>query len=33
MTIRLTIEEKLEPIFEELQELLVRVVPQVAAFV
>jgi hypothetical protein len=31
--IRLTIEEKLEPIFEESQELLVRVVPQVAAFV
>src|SRR5689334_14695741 len=33
VTIRLTIEEKLEPIFEESQELLVRVVPQVAAFV
>ncbi len=31
--IRLTIEEKLEPMFEESQELLVRVVPQVAAFV
>ena len=31
--IRLTIEETLEPIFEESQELLVRVVPQVAAFV
>jgi hypothetical protein len=31
--IRLTIEEKLEPIFEESQELLVRFVPQVAAFV
>lgn len=33
VSIRLTIEEKLEPIFEESQELLVRVVPQVAAFV
>ena len=33
VTVRLTIEEKLEPIFEESQELLVRVVPQVAAFV
>jgi hypothetical protein len=33
VTIRLTIEEKLEPIFEESQELLVRFVPQVAAFV
>ena len=32
-TIRLTIEEKVEPIFEESQELLVRFVPQVAAFV
>ena len=32
-TIRLAIEEKLEPIFEESQELLVRFVPQVAAFV
>ena len=31
--IRLTIEEKLEPVFEESQELLVRFVPQVAAFV
>jgi len=31
--VRLTIVEKLEPIFEESQELLVRVVPQVAAFV
>src|ERR1043165_1341463 len=30
VTVRLTIEEKLEPIFEESQELLVRVVPQVA---
>lgn len=33
VTVRLTIEEKVEPIFEESQELLVRVVPQVAAFV
>ena len=31
--IRLTIEEKLEPIFEESQELLVRFAPQIAAFV
>ena len=31
--IRLTIEEKLEPLFEESQELLVRVAPQMAAFV
>jgi hypothetical protein len=31
--IRLTIEEKLEPVFEETQELLVRFVPQVAALV
>ena len=31
--IRLTIEEKLEPIFEESQELLVRFAPQLAAFV
>jgi hypothetical protein len=31
--IRLAIEEKLEPIFEESQELLVRFAPQVAAFV
>ena len=30
-TIRLTIEEKLEPIFEESQELLVRFAPQIAA--
>ncbi len=32
-TIRLAIEEKLEPMFEESQELLVRFAPQVAAFV
>ncbi|MEA2877619.1 MAG: hypothetical protein QOF14_2815 [Hyphomicrobiales bacterium] len=32
-TIRLAIEEKLEPVFEKSQELLVRFVPQVAAFV
>ena len=32
-TIRLAIEEKVEPIFEESQELLVRFAPQVAAFV
>jgi hypothetical protein len=32
-SIRLAIEEKLEPIFEESQELLVRFAPQVAAFV
>ena len=32
-TIRLTIEEKVEPIFEESQELLVRFAPQLAAFV
>jgi hypothetical protein len=32
-TVRLAIEEKLEPIFEESQELLVRFAPQVAAFV
>lgn len=32
-TIRLAIEEKLEPIFEESQELLVRFAPQVAALV
>ena len=31
--IRLTIEEKVEPIFEESQELLVRFAPQIAAFV
>ena len=31
--IRLTIEEKVEPIFEETQELLVRFAPQVAALV
>jgi hypothetical protein len=31
--IRLTVEEKLEPIFEESQELLVRFAPQIAAFV
>ena len=30
-TIRLTIEEKLEPMFEESQELLVRFAPQIAA--
>ena len=32
-TIRLAIEEKLEPVFEESQELLVRFAPQVAALV
>ena len=32
-TIRLAIEEKVEPMFEESQELLVRVAPQVAALV
>jgi hypothetical protein len=32
-TIRLAIEEKLEPMFEESQELLVRFAPQVAALV
>jgi hypothetical protein len=32
-TIRLAIEEKLEPVFEESRELLVRFAPQVAAFV
>jgi len=32
-TVRLAIEEKLEPIFEESQELLVRFAPQLAAFV
>jgi hypothetical protein len=32
-TIRLAIEEKLEPIFEESQELLMRFAPQIAAFV
>jgi len=32
-TIRLAIEEKLEPVFEESQELLVRFAPQVAAMV
>lgn len=32
-SIRLTIEEKLEPIFEESQELLARFAPQLAAFV
>ena len=31
--IRLTIEEKVEPLFEESQELLVRFAPQIAAFV
>jgi hypothetical protein len=31
--LRLTIEEKLEPLFEESQELLVRFAPQIAAFV
>lgn len=30
--IRLTIEEKVEPLFEESQELLVRFAPQIAAF-
>jgi hypothetical protein len=33
ITIRLTIEEKLEPILEESEELLVRFAPQVAAMV
>ncbi len=33
ITIRLTIEEKLEPILEESEELLVRFAPQVAALV
>ena len=32
-TVRLAIEEKFEPVFEESQELLVRVVPQVAVWV
>jgi hypothetical protein len=32
-TVRLAIEEKVEPIFEESQELLVRFAPQLAAFV
>ena len=32
-TMRLAIEEKLEPILEEGQELLVRIAPQIAAFV
>jgi len=32
-TIRLAIEEKVEPMFEESQELLVRIAPQVAALV
>ena len=32
-TIRLAIEEKVEPIFEESQEILVRFAPQLAAFV
>jgi hypothetical protein len=31
--VRLAIEEKVEPIFEESQELLVRFAPQLAAFV
>jgi hypothetical protein len=31
--LRLTIEEKVEPLFEESQELLVRFAPQIAAFV
>jgi hypothetical protein len=31
--VRLTIEEKLEPVFEETQELLARFAPQLAAFV
>jgi hypothetical protein len=31
--IRLTIEEKLEPVFDEAQELLARFAPQLAAFV
>jgi hypothetical protein len=30
--IRLTIEEKVEPLFEESQELLIRFAPQIAAF-
>ena len=30
--IRLTVEEKIEPLFEESQELLVRFAPQIAAF-
>jgi hypothetical protein len=33
LTIRLTIEEKLEPIFEESEELLARFAPQLAALV
>jgi|SRR6185503_11928585 hypothetical protein len=33
VTIRLTIEEKLEPIFEESEELLTRFAPQVAAII
>ncbi len=33
VTLRLTIEERLEPIIEEGEELLVRFAPQVAAFV
>ena len=33
ITVRLTIEERLEPILEESEELLVRFAPQVAAFV
>ena len=33
ITLRLTIEEKLEPIFEESEELLARYAPQLAAFI
>ena len=33
ITLRLTIEEKLEPIFEESEELLARYAPQIAAFI
>ena len=33
ITIRLTVEEKIEPIFQETEELLVRFAPQVAALV
>jgi len=33
VTLRLTVEERLEPIIEESEEMLARFAPQIAAFV
>ena len=33
VTLRLTIEERFEPIFQESEELLARYAPQIAAFI